>query len=160
MAPKPPDVRGNPGGKAGLPLDRSVTRLRRGLYAALRVAAALRAAAALGFASLYVPADHAWSVTATTPLELGVCTAPGSDKLAARVIAPQSIGQETRGKGTNTRYVTNILPETEPAQSLIIVEVITPAGHSSSYPPHRHDRDVGSPATDIHNHVAMWLSNR
>jgi 5-deoxy-glucuronate isomerase len=88
-----------------------------------------------------VPADQAWSVTATTPLELGVCTAPGSDKLAARVIAPQSIGQETRGKGTNTRYVTNILPETEPAQSLIIVEVITPAGHSSSYPPHRHDRD-------------------
>ena len=91
--------------------------------------------------SVYVPADQAWRVTATTPLELGVCTAPGSDKLAARVIAPQSIGQETRGKGTNTRYVTNILPETEPAQSLIIVEVITPAGHSSSYPPHRHDRD-------------------
>jgi 5-deoxy-glucuronate isomerase len=91
--------------------------------------------------SVYVPADQAWRVTAITPLELGVCTAPGSDKLAARVIAPHSIGQETRGKGTNTRYVTNILPETEPAQSLLIVEVITPGGHSSSYPPHRHDRD-------------------
>src|SRR6266508_2594812 len=33
--------------------------------------------------SIYVPADEAWSLTATTPLELGVCTAPGSDKLGA-----------------------------------------------------------------------------
>ena len=32
-----------------------------------------------------------------------------------------------RGKGSNTRYVTNILPEGEPADSLLVVEVITPA---------------------------------
>jgi 5-deoxy-glucuronate isomerase len=91
--------------------------------------------------SVYVPADASWAVTAATALELGVCTAPGSARLAARVIAPDDLGQETRGKGTNTRYVTNILPETEPAESLLVVEVITPGGHTSSYPPHRHDRD-------------------
>src|SRR4029079_11517470 len=51
------------------------------------------------------------------------------------------LGQETRGKGTNIRYVTNILPEGEPAESLLVVEVITPGGHTSSYPPHKHDRD-------------------
>jgi 5-deoxy-glucuronate isomerase len=51
------------------------------------------------------------------------------------------LGQEVRGKGTNTRYVTNILPEGEPADSLLVVEVITPGGHTSSYPPHKHDRD-------------------
>jgi 5-deoxy-glucuronate isomerase len=91
--------------------------------------------------SVYVPAGAAWSVVAETPLELGVCSAPGSGKLPARVIAPDSLGQETRGKGTNTRYVTNILPETEPAESLLVVEVITPGGHTSSYPPHKHDQD-------------------
>jgi 5-deoxy-glucuronate isomerase len=28
------------------------------------------------------------------------------------------------------------------AESLLVVEVITPAGHWSSYPPHKHDRDA------------------
>ena len=91
--------------------------------------------------SVYVPAGKAWSVSAETPLEIGVCTAPGSGKLPTRIIRPDDLGQETRGKGTNTRYVTNILPETEPAESLLVVEVITPGGHTSSYPPHKHDQD-------------------
>jgi 5-deoxy-glucuronate isomerase len=91
--------------------------------------------------SVYVPAGEAWSVAAETPLELGVCSAPGSGRLPARVIRPDELGQETRGKDTNTRYVTNILPETEPAESLLVVEVITPGGHTSSYPPHKHDED-------------------
>ncbi len=28
------------------------------------------------------------------------------------------------------------------AESLLVVEVITPGGHWSSYPPHKHDRDA------------------
>ena len=35
----------------------------------------------------------------------------------------------------------SILPETEPADRLLVVEVITPAGNWSSYPPHKHDTD-------------------
>lgn len=92
--------------------------------------------------SVYVPAGTGWSVTATTDLELAVCTAPAKDGLLpVRVISPDGLGQEVRGKGTNTRYVTNILPESEPAESLLVVEVITPGGHTSSYPPHRHDEN-------------------
>jgi 5-deoxy-glucuronate isomerase len=93
--------------------------------------------------SLYVPQGSDWSVTAETGLELAVCSAPGlGGGLPARVIAPDELGREVRGKGTNTRYVTNILPENEPADSLLVVEVITPGGHTSSYPPHKHDRDA------------------
>jgi 5-deoxy-glucuronate isomerase len=91
--------------------------------------------------SVYVPAGKPWSVTAATPVELAVCSSPGAGKLPLRVIAPDELGQETRGKGTNTRYVTNILPEGEPAESLLVVEVVTPGGHTSSYPPHKHDKD-------------------
>jgi 5-deoxy-glucuronate isomerase len=92
--------------------------------------------------SVYVPQGSSWAVSAETDLELAVCSAPGlSGGLPARVIAPENLGQEVRGKGTNTRYVTNILPESEPADSLLVVEVITPGGHTSSYPPHKHDRD-------------------
>jgi len=93
-------------------------------------------------AALYVPAGSDWSVTAETELELAVCTAPGiAGARPARAIRPDNLSKETRGKGTNTRYVTNILPETEPADSLLVVEVITPGGHTSSYPPHKHDED-------------------
>jgi 5-deoxy-glucuronate isomerase len=38
--------------------------------------------------------------------------------------------------------VRNILPETAEAENLLVVEVITPSGHWSSYPPHKHDRDA------------------
>jgi 5-deoxy-glucuronate isomerase len=92
--------------------------------------------------SVYVPQDSEWTVTADTDVELAVCSAPGlAGGLPARLIAPDDLGQETRGKGTNTRYVTNVLPEGQPADSLLVVEVITPGGHTSSYPPHKHDRD-------------------
>jgi 5-deoxy-glucuronate isomerase len=92
--------------------------------------------------SVYVPQGGDWSVTAESELELAVCSAPGlGGKLPPRVIRPDDVGQEVRGKGTNTRYITNILPETAVADSLLVVEVITPGGHTSSYPPHKHDRD-------------------
>jgi len=92
--------------------------------------------------AVYVPAGVTWQVTATTALELGICTAPGRPgSHKTRVITPGAIEKLTRGTGTNTRYPSNILPESEPADSLLVVEVITPGGHTSSYPPHRHDED-------------------
>jgi 5-deoxy-glucuronate isomerase len=91
--------------------------------------------------SVYVPAGAQWTARAETVAELAVCTAPGEGKLPARLIGPERVSQEVRGKGSNTRYVTNILPEWEPAESLLVVEVITPGGNSSSYPPHKHDED-------------------
>ena len=89
--------------------------------------------------SVYVPAHARWQVTAETPVELAVCSAPATGKLPARVIPPSEVGQETRGKGTNTRHVRNILPVGKDAESLLVVEVITPGGNWSSYPPHKHD---------------------
>lgn len=91
--------------------------------------------------SVYVPAGKSWSVVAETDVTLAVCTSPGEGKLPARVIGPEALHQETRGKGSNVRHVTNIIPEWEPAESLLVVEVITPGGNTSSYPPHKHDQD-------------------
>ena len=93
--------------------------------------------------SVYVPAGSHWRVEASGDLELAVCTAPGRPGAhPVRVIAPDGLGQEVRGTGSNVRHVTNILPETDAgADSLLVVEVITPGGNTSSYPPHRHDED-------------------
>ena len=91
--------------------------------------------------SVYVPAGMTWSVAAETDVTLAVCSAPGTGKLPARVIPPRKLTTETRGRDTNTRYVTNIIPESEKAESLLVVEVVTPGANTSSYPPHKHDQD-------------------
>ena len=92
--------------------------------------------------SVYIPPKSKWSVAAETDVVLNVCTAPAKGGKATKIIAPDSLLIETRGAGSNTRYVTNILPETDPsAESLLVVEVITPYGSTSSYPSHKHDRN-------------------
>jgi 5-deoxy-glucuronate isomerase len=89
--------------------------------------------------AVYAPGGAAWSVTATGAVELAVCSAPATGQGAPRRIEAERMSREVRGQGTNTRHVRNILPETEPAESLLVVEVITPGGNWSSYPPHKHD---------------------
>ncbi|CAG9296322.1 5-deoxy-glucuronate isomerase [Celerinatantimonas diazotrophica] len=90
--------------------------------------------------SVYLPQNDTATIVAQTELELAVCQAPGCNGgLQARLIAPTDVGIEHRGKGRNQRLVHNILPETEPADSLLVVEVYTKEGDTSSYPSHKHD---------------------
>ncbi len=90
--------------------------------------------------SVYVPAGHRYTIEATSDAEIAICTAPGSGAGAVRLIRSEAV--EVRGQGTNTRHVRNILSDADAAESLLVVEVITPGGHWSSYPPHKHDRDA------------------
>ena len=89
----------------------------------------------------YAPRHTAASVIAHTAAEIGVASAPGAVERPPRLIEPGSMKRFSRGTGANTRYVCDILPESEPADRLLVVEVLTPSGHSSSYPPHKHDTD-------------------
>lgn len=91
--------------------------------------------------SVYVPSADCYEVEVLTDLELAVCLAPGKGSLPARLIAPEDVGVETRGAGNIERQIHNILPEQKPADSLLVVEVFTPEGNWSSYPPHKHDQD-------------------
>lgn len=91
--------------------------------------------------AIYVPAGIAYQIEGVTQAEIALCRAPGKTDGEVRLITPQQITVEQRGEGSNRRLVRNILPETEPADSLLIAEVITPSGNWSSYPPHKHDAD-------------------
>ncbi|MBO8163525.1 MAG: 5-deoxy-glucuronate isomerase [Brevibacillus sp.] len=91
--------------------------------------------------SVYVPPEEGYEVEALTDLEIAVCLAPGKGTHPARLIAPEDVGIETRGAGNIERKIHNILPEQKPADSLLVVEVFTPEGNWSSYPPHKHDQD-------------------
>lgn len=93
--------------------------------------------------AIYAPAGARFTVIAVGDAEVALCTAPGFPKRPPRVISEKEMPRETRGQGGNTRYVRNILPEGMPADGLIVVEVVTPAGHWSSYPPHKHDTTDG-----------------
>jgi len=91
--------------------------------------------------SVYLPPGLAATIRSDRDAEIGVASAPATGKYPARLIEPSRMNRTTRGKGANTRYVCDILPQTEPAESLLVVEVRTPGGHASSYPPHKHDED-------------------
>ena len=91
--------------------------------------------------AVYLPDGAAVTITAQTSAEIGIASAPGSGGGSARVIDPGSMKRFARGAGSNERFVCDILPQTEPAAHLLVVEVRTPSGHSSSYPPHKHDTD-------------------
>lgn len=92
-------------------------------------------------AAVYVPAESSVQIRAVRHAEVALCSAPsGTTPRAVRVMDPASMRRSVRGKGSNTRYICDILPHDDPsADHLLVVEVITPAGHSSSYPPHKHD---------------------
>lgn len=91
--------------------------------------------------AVYVTPGETIKVEALTQLELAVCAAPAQGTYPTRLIAPQDIDGEARGKGHNQRYVHNILPDDKPADSLLVVEVYTNEGCTSSYPSHKHDID-------------------
>ncbi len=89
--------------------------------------------------AVYVPMDTPWRIVAKDAVELAVCTAPGGEGYPSRLIPAEEMSREVRGRDTNTRFVRNILPQDRPAHGLLVVEVVTPSGHWSSYPPHKHD---------------------
>jgi 5-deoxy-glucuronate isomerase len=95
-------------------------------------------------AAVYVPAGSNVLLRGNGGAEVALCTAPARrEGRSVRVIDPAAMRRSVRGKGTNTRYICDILPHDDnTAEHLLVVEVLTPASHSSSYPPHKHDTET------------------
>jgi 5-deoxy-glucuronate isomerase len=51
------------------------------------------------------------------------------------------VAVEVRGAGNATRQINHIIAPDFPADRLLVVEVYTPSGNWSSWPPHKHDVD-------------------
>ncbi len=90
--------------------------------------------------ALYLPRQTAYAVRATTTLEVAFCSARAERDLPARLIQPQDITIEVRGGKNVTRQIYHVVKPEFPAHRLLIVEVFTPSGNWSSYPPHKHDQ--------------------
>lgn len=90
----------------------------------------------------YIPARNRFRFRAETPCEIALCLAADSTgAVPPRIIGPETWKISIRGADNTERLIRDILPETEAAASLLVVEVITPGGHWSSFPPHKHDTD-------------------
>src|SRR5206468_3250510 len=70
------------------------------------------------------------------------CGAPAEGGAPARMLPGSDVAVEVRGSGAFQRRIHPILMAGSPADSLLVCEVLTPGGHWSSYPPHKHDRDA------------------
>ncbi len=91
--------------------------------------------------ALYLPRDTEYTVTALGDVEVAVSGALADERLEPRLVTPKDVEIEVRGSGNATRQINHILKPEFPAQRLLVVEVFTPAGNWSSYPPHKHDVD-------------------
>lgn len=92
--------------------------------------------------AVYLPPGVSYRVEAISgDLEIAITSAPAEGGVEPQLIRPEDIEAERRGSGNMEREIRPILMEDRPAERLLVVEVITPNGHWSSYPPHKHDRD-------------------
>jgi 5-deoxy-glucuronate isomerase len=97
--------------------------------------------------ALYLPPGSSVIVTARTGCELAVCSCPAQPGHAPRLITPEECEVEVRGGGNATRQITHVMKPDFPADRLLVVEVYTPSGNWSSYPPHKHD--VHNPPAEV-----------
>jgi 5-deoxy-glucuronate isomerase len=92
---------------------------------------------------LYVPISSDVEVTSEGGGRFALLSARADRRLEARHVPADRIPVELRGAGPASRQVNNFCaPDVFDADRLIAVEVLTPAGNWSSYPPHKHDEDV------------------
>ncbi|TME29038.1 MAG: 5-deoxy-glucuronate isomerase [Chloroflexi bacterium] len=95
--------------------------------------------------ALYVPLGTEYVLEALgDDVELAIGTGPVARPGEARVprlITPADVRVSTRGSGSMERTIHDILMEDQPAETLLVTEVLTPGGHWSSYPPHKHDTE-------------------
>lgn len=89
--------------------------------------------------TLYVPRDTRYRLEGEA--EIAVASAPVERRLAPVLQRPEEVDVEVRGAGNATRQINNMIQPGFPAERILIVEVLTPAGSWSSYPPHKHDED-------------------
>ena len=90
---------------------------------------------------LYLPLDTEATVTAVTDVEIAIAAAPATTRHEPVLVTPDDTDTELRGGGNASRQVNSLMLPDFPADRLHVIEVWTPGGNWSSYPPHKHEHD-------------------
>lgn len=92
--------------------------------------------------ALYLPRRTDFTVTAETGGDFAVTWVATDADHDPWLIRPEDVTVSVRGGDNVTRQINDLLPPGSPVQRLVLVEVYTPSGNWSSYPPHKHDRHI------------------
>jgi 5-deoxy-glucuronate isomerase len=88
----------------------------------------------------YVPRDAEVRISSGGGGRFALPSARATNHLDPAYGPAEGVPVELRGAGQSSRQVNNVCtPASFPADKLIVVEVLTPGGNWSSYPPHKHD---------------------
>jgi 5-deoxy-glucuronate isomerase len=88
--------------------------------------------------ALYVPPDRRYSLLARSEVEVAFGSAEAEGRFEPRLITPGDVEVEIRGGHNVERQISHVI-DPGGAERLLCVEVYTPSGNWSSYPPHAHD---------------------
>ncbi|MEE8117396.1 MAG: 5-deoxy-glucuronate isomerase, partial [Gemmatimonadales bacterium] len=89
--------------------------------------------------TLYLPRRTDFTVTAEESGEFAVAWVPTDRDDEPWLISPEDVTCSIRGGDNVSRQINDLLPPGSPVRRLVLVEVYTPGGNWSSYPPHKHD---------------------
>ena len=89
--------------------------------------------------TVYLPRDTSYRLDGEA--EIAVQSAPVERRLEPVLQRPDEVEIEIRGAGNATRQINNMIQPGFPAERILVVEVLTPGGSWSSYPPHKHDEE-------------------
>jgi 5-deoxy-glucuronate isomerase len=88
----------------------------------------------------YVPRDAEVRVSSAGGGRFTLPSSRAANRLDPAYGPAEEVPVELRGAGQASRQVNNVCtPASFPADKMIVVEVLTPGGNWSSYPPHKHD---------------------
>jgi 5-deoxy-glucuronate isomerase len=89
---------------------------------------------------LYLPRNTDFAVEALSDdLDIAYAWCRSDGDHPAKLVTPADVTVEIRGGGNASRQINSMLPPGFPCSRLVVVEVYTPSGNWSSYPPHKHD---------------------
>jgi 5-deoxy-glucuronate isomerase len=89
---------------------------------------------------VYIPEGSQVVLTSHGGGEFAIPTARAERRLEPAYVPARAVAVEIRGGGAATRQVNNFMSaDAFEAERLIAVEVLTPDGNWSSFPPHKHD---------------------
>lgn len=88
---------------------------------------------------LYQSLHTSFTVHASSDCEFAFTWVEATTPHAPVLVTPADIKQEIRGGDNATRQINQLMPPGFACERLVLVEVYTPSGSWSSYPPHKHD---------------------
>ena len=99
--------------------------------------------------AVYLPRHTQFTITAEQDSEYAVTWVATDEDHDPWLIQSQDVSVSVRGGDNVSRQINDLLPPGSPVHRLVLVEVYTPSGNWSSYPPHKHDVHIEDEAGNL-----------